>query len=48
MKGPENPASIIYNINGIPDNILIDHNGIIIARNLRKENLKTTLAEVFD
>lgn len=48
LKGPENPASIIYNINGIPDNILIDHNGIIIARNLRKENLKTTLAEIFD
>lgn len=30
---------LIYGINGIPDNFLIDENGIIIARNLRGENL---------
>lgn len=30
---------LIYGINGIPDNFLIDKNGIIIARNLRGENL---------
>ena len=30
---------LIYGINGIPDNFLIDENGIIVARNLRGENL---------
>lgn len=30
---------IIYNVNGIPDNILIDKNGTIIARGLRGEEL---------
>lgn len=48
MKGLENSAAIIYNVDGIPDNVLIDQDGIIIARNLRKENLKTALANVFN
>ncbi|WP_339698487.1 TlpA disulfide reductase family protein [uncultured Marixanthomonas sp.] len=30
---------LIYGISGIPDNLLIDKNGIIIARNLRGESL---------
>lgn len=30
---------LIYGINGIPDNFLIDKNGIIVARNLRGKNL---------
>jgi len=34
---------LIYGINGIPDNLLIDRNGIIIARNLRGEKLIETI-----
>ena len=43
-----NKASMIYNINGIPDNFLIDKNGIIIARNLRGEKLDNKLAELLN
>lgn len=34
---------LIYGINGIPDNFLINKNGIIIARNLRGEKLIATI-----
>jgi len=44
LKGRDNSASLIYGINGIPDNFLIDKNGIIIARNLRGEELNKKLA----
>ncbi len=43
LKGRENLASYIYGVNGIPDNILIDKNGIIIGRNLRGEELNKKL-----
>ena len=46
LKGRDNSASLIYGINGIPDNFLIDRNGIIIARNLRGEKLNEKLAEL--
>lgn len=42
-----NKASMIYGINGIPDNFLIDDIGIIIARNLRGEKLNKKLSELF-
>lgn len=44
----DNSASIIYGVNGIPDNFLIDKNGIIIGRNLRGEKLNEKLAELLN
>ena len=43
-----NTASLIYGINGIPDNFLIDQNGIIIDRNLRGEKLNEKLNELLN
>jgi len=43
-----NTASLIYGINGIPDNFLIDQNGIIIGRNLRGEKLNEKLNELLN
>ena len=42
----ENKAGLIYGVNGIPDNFLIDENGIVIARNLRGEQLNEALAKL--
>tara|TARA_R110002072_G_scaffold249440_2_gene408354 strand:- start:165 stop:1169 length:1005 start_codon:yes stop_codon:yes gene_type:complete len=42
----DNSASLIYGISGIPDNFLIDKNGVIIARNLRGEDLNMKLEEL--
>ncbi len=46
LKGDRNEAALIYNISGIPDNILIDKNGKIIARNLRGQALSDKLSEI--
>ncbi|MEO1032338.1 MAG: TlpA disulfide reductase family protein [Bacteroidota bacterium] len=46
LKAQKNKASLIYGINGIPDNFLIDEEGKVIARNLRGEKLNEKLAEV--
>jgi peroxiredoxin len=46
LKGDDNEASLIYGINGTPDNFLIDHNGEIIGRNLRGDELNEKLAEI--
>jgi thiol-disulfide isomerase/thioredoxin len=46
LKGTNNKASLIYAVDGIPDNILIDKNGVIIARNLRSEKLDNLLSEL--
>lgn len=43
-----NTASLIYGINGIPDNFLIDQNGVIIERNLRGEKLNEKLKELLN
>lgn len=48
LKGRDNSASLIYGINGIPDNFLIDQNGIIVGRNLRGEELNKKLAELLN
>ncbi len=47
LKGLDNEAAIIYGISAIPDNFLIDENGVIIARYLRGDNLKQKLKELF-
>lgn len=46
LKGNDNEASLIYGVNGIPDNFLIDQNGVIIGRNLRGDKLNEKLAEI--
>lgn len=46
IKGWENAVAKEYGIEGIPFNILVDPNGIIIARNLRGEALEKKLEEV--
>lgn len=46
METHFNTAALIYGINGIPDNILIDPNGIIVARDLRGEELNEKLAQL--
>ncbi len=40
--------ALLYNVNGIPANFLIDPKGKIIAKNLRGEALQKKLAEIFD
>jgi len=48
LKGKGNEASLIYGINGIPDNFLIAENGEIIGRNLRGEELNLKLKEILE
>jgi len=47
LKGFENEAASIYNIQGIPSSLLINPEGKIIAYNLRGLNLEKKLAEIF-
>lgn len=46
LMGWESVAARAYMVNQIPTNFLIDPNGIVIARDLREEDLHTKLAEV--
>jgi peroxiredoxin len=47
LKGWENAAGKLYGIRSIPSNILLDTNGVIIAKNLRGEDLRAKLAELW-
>ena len=44
----ESKAGKVYKIEGIPDNVLIDPDGIIVARDLRGPELDRCLSEIFD
>tara|TARA_R110002049_G_scaffold204853_2_gene375332 strand:+ start:6858 stop:7010 length:153 start_codon:yes stop_codon:yes gene_type:complete len=44
----QNKAALIYGIDAIPENFLIDENETIIARYLRDDNLKEILKELFE
>jgi peroxiredoxin len=46
LKGRNNKAALLYRINGIPENVLIDKNGLVIGRNLRGESLDKKLTEI--
>ena len=46
LKYWETVASEVYNVNSIPDNLLIDPQGIVVARGLRGAALEAKLAEV--
>jgi peroxiredoxin len=47
LKYFQSEAAATYNITAIPFSVLIDPNGVIIAKNLRGEELHKKLAEVF-
>ena len=46
LNGSYNKAALMYGIDGIPDNFLIDSSGTIIARNLRDDELEKKLHEL--
>ena len=46
LLGWKSKAAETYEVNSIPDNYLIDGNGIIIAKNLRGDKLHTKLSEL--
>ena len=46
LKYWKSVASDVYNVNSIPDNLLIDPEGTVVARGLRGEALEEKLAEV--
>ncbi|WP_216848924.1 TlpA disulfide reductase family protein [Pedobacter sp. L105] len=48
LKGWDNSVALQYGVRGIPANFLIDPNGKIIAKDLRRETLNAKLAELFD
>jgi peroxiredoxin len=42
----QNSAAVLYRVQGIPQNFLIDPNGKIVAKNLRGEELEAKLCEL--
>lgn len=46
LKGWKSKQALTYRINSIPSNLLIDENGIIIAKNLRGPMLGKTLEDL--
>ena len=48
LKYWDNAAHDIYSVNAIPDNLLIDPEGTIVARGLRGSDLEAKLASVFE
>ena len=42
----QNSAAVLYRVQGIPQNFLIDPNGKIVAKNLRGEDLEAKLCEL--
>ena len=47
LKGWRTVASSVYEVNSIPDNLLIDPQGKIVARGLRAQGLHQKLKEIF-
>ena len=48
LKGSKNAVKLLYGINLIPANILVDPSGKIVARNLRDKALHETLAQLLN
>ncbi|MDB5157303.1 MAG: Alkyl hydroperoxide reductase/ Thiol specific antioxidant/ Mal allergen [Mucilaginibacter sp.] len=46
LKGRQNEVAVAYGISAIPQSLLVDPNGIIIAKNLRGDDLIEKLKEV--
>jgi peroxiredoxin/vacuolar-type H+-ATPase subunit E/Vma4 len=47
LKGFENEAAKLYDVKSIPQNFLIDPNGVVVGKNLRGEELQLKLASIF-
>ena len=47
LKGWGNEAAQLYGVNSIPHTVLVDPEGIIVARGLRADELEAKLAEIF-
>jgi len=47
IKGWDSEAAKLYAVNGIPHTVLLDKDGVIIAKNLRGEGLNDKLQELF-
>lgn len=48
LRGWQSSAAATYNVRGIPQTFLLDEEGVIIATNLRGEQLEQKLKEVLD
>jgi peroxiredoxin len=48
LKGWQNAVALQYNVQSIPQNFLLDPQGVIIAKNLRGETLTAKLKEIFE
>jgi len=48
LKGWSNAVSSMYGIESVPQNYLIDPNGIIVGKNLRGEQLEEALSAIFN
>ena len=48
LRGDKNRAAVMYGINAIPNNFLIDSKGVIIARDLRGEKLEEALEKLLE
>ncbi|GHT72627.1 hypothetical protein AGMMS50262_01890 [Bacteroidia bacterium] len=48
LNGWQNAVAVQYQIFSIPKNLLLDPNGVIIAKNLRGEELAAKLSGIFD
>lgn len=46
LKGWENAGAQLYGVRGIPATVLVDQNGVIVARNLRGDQLAAKLSEL--
>lgn len=46
LKGWQNEVAILYNVEAVPQNWLVDPNGIIIAKNMKGEELREKLLEL--
>jgi hypothetical protein len=46
LKGWENEGAKLYGVNSIPATVLVNREGVIIARNLRGEAISEKLAEL--
>ena len=48
LKGWNCEGAVLYKIQSIPSNLLVDQQGKIVATNLREEALQDKLAELFN
>jgi thiol-disulfide isomerase/thioredoxin len=47
LKGWKSEAAALYGVSSIPQNFLIDPNGVVIEKNLRGDDLQKKLASIF-